>query len=62
MKDLTQEENHENLRKDFWCKVYVSYVSSANAVKEDGAYKWADIALKRFDERFSPPNENETFS
>ena len=51
-KDLTQEEIHENLRKQLWCNVYVAYVSAANATKEDGASKWCDIALKRFDEQF----------
>ena len=57
-KDLTQEELHENCRKELWIKVYIAYVSAANATKEDGASKWADIALKRFDERFIIKEKN----
>jgi hypothetical protein len=57
-KDLTQEEIHENLRKELWSKVYIAYVSSANATKDDGAAKWCDIALQRFDERFSNKKQN----
>lgn len=52
-KDLTKEEQHENFRKKLWSEVYVAYVSADNAIRSDGAYVWADIALKRFDERFS---------
>jgi lysozyme family protein len=52
-KDLTKEERHEILRKEFWSKIYVAYVSSDNSINNDGAFKWADIALQRFDERFS---------
>jgi hypothetical protein len=42
----------ESTRMKLWCDVYIAYVSSANATKNDGACAWADIALKRFDERF----------
>ena len=51
-KNLSQKEMHENFRKELWCKVYVAYVSAANAIQIDGASSWADIALERFDERF----------
>lgn len=52
-KDLTKEEQNENFRKKLWSDVYVAYVSAENSIRSDGAYAWADIALKRFDERFS---------
>ena len=42
----------ESTRIKLWCDVYVAYVSAANATKSDGAYIWADIALKRFDQTF----------
>ena len=42
----------ESTRMKLWCDVYVAYVSAANATKSDGAYIWADIALKRFDQTF----------
>lgn len=51
-KAITQQEAHENLRKDLWIKVYVAYVSSSNSIKISGACAWADTALQRFDERF----------
>lgn len=51
-KDLTQEEKHENYRKELWCKIYVAYVSAANATDKNGAKVWADIALEEFDKRF----------
>lgn len=59
-KDLTQEERHDNFRKELWCNVYVAYVSAANATNKDGASNWADIALKRFDERFNSAIKNES--
>lgn len=42
----------ESTRMKLWCDVYIAYVSAANATKNDGAYIWADIALKRFDQTF----------
>lgn len=57
-KDLTQIEIHANFRKELWCRVYVGYVSAANATNKNGAYQWADIALNRFDERFKLSNEH----
>ena len=48
-------KNHQDQRKQLWCEIYVAYVSAANATNDDGAAKWADIALKRFDERFKEP-------
>lgn len=55
-KDITQEEKHQNFRKQLWCNVYTAYVGADNATKNDGAFIWADIALKRFDERFKLNN------
>lgn len=51
-KDITAQEAHENIRKKLWSDVYVSYVSADNSINSNGAYRWADIALERFDERF----------
>jgi phage terminase small subunit len=49
---VSNQSQLELTRMKLWCDVYIAYVSAANAVKEDGAYIWADIALKRFDEKF----------
>lgn len=71
-KETTHLEQHLNIRKEFWCNVYIAYVGASNSTSNDGACKWADIALQRFDERFIRPevkqadtqiislNENET--
>lgn len=56
-KDVNYELQHENLRKKLWIDVYVAYVGSSNAVNNDGAASWADISLKKFDERFKLPQE-----
>lgn len=45
-------KEHQSIRKKLWCDVYVAYVAAPNSTYSDGAYKWADIALQRFDERF----------
>lgn len=42
----------ESTRMKLWCDVYVAYVGAANATLKDGAHAWADVALKRFDEKF----------
>lgn len=49
---VNNQSQLELVRMKLWCDVYIAYVSAANAVKEDGAHLWADIALKRFDEKF----------
>ena len=59
-KEITQSEEHENIRKKLWCDVYVAYVAAPNSVKSDGAYGWADNAVKRFEETFSKPKETES--
>lgn len=56
-KEITQSEIHENIRKKLWCDVYVAYVGASNSTNNDGAYKWADIALERFDEKFNKPKQ-----
>lgn len=58
LKDQNLKEYHENIRKKLWCDVYVAYVGAANATKEDGASRWADIALKRFDDAFPCPDKD----
>jgi hypothetical protein len=57
-KEITQSEQHENIRKKLWSDVYVAYVAASNSIEKDGAHKWADIALKRFDERFNEPKQS----
>lgn len=46
------DKDHEQIRKQLWCDVYVAYVGAGNSTNSDGAHRWADIALERFDERF----------
>lgn len=53
-------KDHENQRKQLWCDIYIAYVTAANSTNADGAAYWADIALKRFDERFSSTKEPQT--
>lgn len=48
----------ESVRMKLWRDVYVAHVSAPNAIKNDGAYIWANIALRRFDETFKE-EENE---
>ena len=45
--------DHNELRKQLWCDVYVAYVSASNSTSSSGAKNLADQALKCFDERFS---------
>ena len=54
-KEITQSEEHENIRKKLWCDVYVAYVAAPNSVNQDGGCIWANNAVKRFDELFSKP-------
>jgi hypothetical protein len=44
----------KNERKKFWKQAYLAYVGAANSTDENGAAKWADIALVEFDKRFKP--------
>jgi hypothetical protein len=50
----------EMQRMKLWCDVYVAYVGADNSVNDDGGKRWADIALKRFDERFNFKPEDKT--
>ena len=54
-KEITQSEEHENIRKKLWCDVYVAYVAAPNSVNQDGGCIWANNAVKRFDELFYKP-------
>lgn len=47
-------KDYDQQRMKLWCEVYVAYVASANSTCSDGAKAWADVALKRFDDRFKP--------
>lgn len=48
-------KDHEQQRKELWVGVYIAYVRADNSTDQDGASRWADTALKRFDERFPKP-------
>ena len=51
--EIKRKKEMLEIKRKLWCDVYLAYVSSANAVTSDGAGNWADLALKRFDERFN---------
>ena len=48
-----KDEDLMQVRRKLWCDVYVAYVAAVFATDIDAAYNWADIAIKRFDERFN---------
>lgn len=58
-KYTTHLEQDKNIRKKLWCDVYVAYVGASNSTDNNGAYKWADKALEKFDERFMKPEANQ---
>jgi hypothetical protein len=47
-----KENDIEKTREEFWKQAYLAYVGAANSTDENGAAKWADIALVEFDKRF----------
>ena len=49
------DKDHEQQRKRLWCEIYIAYVRASNSTEPDGGQQWADVALKRFDERFPKP-------
>ena len=50
----TKKEIHEQQARELWMKVAVAVAASANATNSDTMIKWADHAVKKFDERFHP--------
>jgi len=49
---------HEEIRKHFWCNVWIATASANDCKKSDVATRWADAALQDFDKRFPEPAEN----
>jgi len=45
----------EKQRRECWIKAWAAAASCFNMDKEETADKWADHALKAFDERFTQP-------
>jgi len=48
-----KEKELLEIKRKLWYDVYVAYVYAANATDMDSGYKWAAIAIKRFDEMFN---------
>lgn len=49
---------HEEQRKQVWVSAWTAYTTASNSTSVDYAQKWADRALKDFDERFpEKPND-----
>jgi hypothetical protein len=46
---------HERMRAELWSRVYAG-IAGALAQTQDVATRWADKALKEFDERFPRPD------
>ena len=54
---LTQIElNHEENRQNLWVKVWLTIAGDDTCGDIDIPTKWADRALKDFDERFQKPD------
>lgn len=49
------EQQHENKRKHVWTMAWCAVASAWNAESSAVATKWADAALKEFDQRFPKP-------
>jgi hypothetical protein len=48
---------HERNRRTLWMNVAAYYASASNATNPSGGPDWADIALRRFDEKFPAPQQ-----
>ncbi len=53
-KETQEQEALDKQRRQLWADVYVAYVASSNSTSSDLASKWADDAVKKFDDRFKP--------
>ena len=47
------KKQQELIRQKLWMKVVIAYVGSSNSTSLNGAIKWADTILLKFDEKFS---------
>jgi hypothetical protein len=52
-------KDHEEIRKELWCNVWVAVAGASNSTRSDIVTTWADRALKDFDERFPRQNDKE---
>lgn len=50
-----EERQHEEMRRNFWCRIYGEVANAFNCAKRDIARSWADGALKDFDAKFPKP-------
>jgi len=55
-KDYSEE--HEVKRKEIWIGAWIGVANAVNCRYSSSATKWADEALKAFDERFEKPNSD----
>lgn len=53
---------HEQQRRAIWIQAWSAVASAWNSKEADVATKWADKALKAFDERFPAPAERNDLS
>jgi hypothetical protein len=49
--------SHKEQRKNLWANAWVHTASASDCKSYNTATKWADEALKAFDERFPMPKE-----
>lgn len=49
---VKRKEEHEKLRKKVWADAWCATASAWNCKDTTAAARWADAALKDFDERF----------
>jgi hypothetical protein len=47
--------HHEIKRKEMWLNVWAAVASSSNCISTETCTKWADKALREFDNRFPKP-------
>jgi hypothetical protein len=50
-----QEFHHETIRKKLWADAWVRTAGADNCIDINTPTKWADAALKEFDQRFPKP-------
>jgi hypothetical protein len=50
-------KDHEEIRKELWCNVWVAVAGASNSTKSELVSLWADRALRDFDERFPAQKE-----
>jgi hypothetical protein len=48
---------HERSRRALWVQMATSYTASSNSHDPEGLWRWADYALKKYDETFPTPQQ-----